>query len=312
MKKIIPKVSRDLLLEELNDDHFVRYTNKAGNEIYIITSHNSPNVMREIGRLREVSFRDAGGGTGLEIDIDEMDTSENCYEQMIVFSPEDKEIIGGYRVIKGNDAINIKTKKHELSTLHYFNFSQEFIDDYLPYTVELGRSWVNPKFQPSVNPRKGLFALDNLWDGLGAIVMRNPEIRYLFGKVTMYPDYNRESRDALLYFMRYFFPDNDKLVVPKNPLIIENPESKFAELYTNKPYKEAYKALSKYLKERGEYVPPLINSYMSLSSTMKTFGTAENNDFGSVEETGILVTIDDIYQKKKERHTDTYLRDKER
>lgn len=307
---IIAKVDKALLKKELNDERFVRRTNKAGNEIYIVNHHNSPNVMKEIGRLRELTFRSAGGGTGLEIDIDEMDTSENCYQQMIVYSPEDEELVGGYRFIKGGDALNKHTDKYELSTLHYFDFSEKFVQQYLHYTVELGRSWVQPAFQPSVNPRKGLFALDNLWDGLGAIIMDNPDIQYLFGKVTMYPDYNREGRDALLYFIKYFFPDKEILVSAKNPLSLEHNESQFRDIYEGKSYIDAHKSLIKYLKERGEGIPPLINSYMSLSSTMKTFGTALNSDFGSVEETGILVKISDIYPKKKIRHTDTYSRDR--
>ena len=239
---IIPKVDRTLLKKELNDDRFVRRTNKADNEIYIVTHHNSPNVMREIGRLRELTFRSAGGGTGLEIDIDEMDTSENCYQQMIVYSPEDEELVGGYRFIKGGNSLNKHTNKYELSTLHYFDFSEKFVKEYLHNTVELGRSWVQPAFQPSVNPRKGLFALDNLWDGLGAIIMDNPDIQYLFGKVTMYPDFNKEARDALLYFIKYFFPDKEVLVSAKNPLSLDHDESQFRDIYEGKNYIDAQKS----------------------------------------------------------------------
>lgn len=301
---IIPSVDRDVLKKELNKDRFVRTTNKGNNEIYIINHHNSPNVMREIGRLREVTFASSGGGTGEPLDIDEFDTSEHCYEQLIVYSPEDEEIIGGYRFIDCSTILN--TDPLELSTKHYFNFSDQFVKEYLPGTIELGRSWVQPNFQPTVNPRKGIFALDNLWDGLGAITIDYPHIKHYFGKVTMYTHYNSEARDAVLFFMRHYFLDQDELVTAIKPLELTTDLSEFQKSIEGKDFKEGLKELASYVKERGEYIPPLINNYMQLSPTMKSFGTALNPDFGGVEETGILVTIEDIYEEKKARHLDTY------
>ncbi|MCT4582781.1 MAG: GNAT family N-acetyltransferase [Flavobacteriales bacterium] len=300
---IAQPVSKATLKKELNENTFVRKTNKGNNEIYIVNHHNSPNVMREIGRLRELTFASAGGGTGLEIDIDEHDTATNCYQQLIVFSPEDEEIIGGYRFIDCNTIEDYA--KIELSTQHYFNFSEEFIDRFLPKTIELGRSWIQPAFQPSQNPRKGLFALDNLWDGLGAISVDYQHIDYFFGKVTMYTSYNTEARNAVLSFMHHYFPDSQDLVQPIHPIEnFENAAIKTA--IADLDFKEGLKELNKYVKERGENIPPLINQYMQLSSTMKTFGTAVNKDFGGVEETGILVRISDIYESKKDRHIESY------
>ncbi len=299
---IIKPVDRKLIAQELNSERFVRNTNKAGNEIYVVNHHNSPNVMREIGRLREVTFAESGGGTGLEIDIDDFDTKENCYEQLIVYSQEDKEIISGYRFMDCSKVLDSNSGEIELSTAHYFNFSNQFIEDFLPNTIELGRSWVQPKYQPANNPRKGLFALDNLWDGLGAIAVTHPHIKYFFGKVTMYSDYNTEARDALLYFMDLFFPDSENLVVPINPLKSTTGLSEIKELLKDKDFKEGIKTLNQFVRARGENIPPLINSYMQLSATMKSFGTAANPDFGAVEETGILVKIEDIYTEKRERY----------
>lgn len=301
MEPIIEPIDRNLIKSELTAERFVRITRKGDNEIYIVNQHNSPNIVQEIGRLREVTFRISGGGTGLSVDLDEFDTSENCYEQLIVWSPEDEEIVGGYRFIRCDKAI-IDLNNIELSTIHYFDFSERFIKNYLPYTVELGRSWVQPLFQPAVNPRKGLFALDNIWDGLGAIILANPDIRYFFGKVTMYPTYERAARDFLLHFLHYYFPDTEQLIKPLHPLVLA-PSKPFEELKVqNLEFKEAFKQLNSFVREKGEVIPPLVNIYMNLSSTMKTFGTAVNPDFGNVEETGILVTIDDIYPDKKERH----------
>lgn len=299
---IIPPVERALLKAELAANGIVRTTRKGDNEIYIVNVHNAPNVIREIGRLREITFREAGGGTGLELDLDEFDTNEICYNQLIVWSPEDEEIIGGYRFILCKDAIGTDGTIH-LSTSHYFDFSERFVKDYLPITCELGRSWVQPNYQPSNNPRKGLFALDNIWDGLGAVA-RNYEFSYFFGKVTMYPSYNRESRDFLLHFMHHYFPDTEKLMTPFHPLIQQYDRKMVEEQLRGLDFKDGFKVLNSYVRARGENIPPLVNIYMNLSSTMKTFGTAVNPEFGDVEETGILVTIADIYAEKKERHID--------
>lgn len=299
---IIEPIAKEILKSELNASRFLRKTRKGDNEIYSVNFHNAPNTLREIGRLREITFRASGGGTGLDCDLDEFDENDPCYQQLIVWSPEDEEIVGGYRYILCSEAIDSETNEIHLSTSHYFEFTERFLNEYLPHTIELGRSWVQPNYQPSVNPRKGLFALDNIWDGLGAIVIQNPFIRYFFGKVTMYPTYNRESRDFLLHFMHHYFPDRDALMKPFYPI-----EQNYDRQYVEKQlkdldFKDGFKVLNAYVRERGENVPPLVNIYMHLSPTMKTFGTAVNPDFGGVEETGILVTIADIYQEKKERH----------
>lgn len=297
---IIPPVDRALIKAELTPERFVRKTNKINNLIYIVNHHNSPNVMREIGRLRELTFALAGGGTGQPIDIDENDTAEICYEQLVVYSPEDDEIMGGYRFI---DCAKIANKGvHHLSTSHYFNFSNQFIKEYLPFAIELGRSWINPLFQPSINPRKGLFALDNLWDGLGAIVLLNPHMKYFFGKVTMYSSYNEQAKRAVLGFMKTYFPDKENLVTPLHPIYTTVETHEIVEQLKGLDFKEGFKILQKYCRERDENVPPLISNYMQLSPTMKSFGTARNIDFGGVEETGILITLADIYLEKKERH----------
>ncbi|MBL4593104.1 MAG: GNAT family N-acetyltransferase [Flavobacteriales bacterium] len=299
MTEIIPAANIKLIEQELNENTFVRNTNKANNEIYIVNFHNAPNTVNEIGRLRELTFADAGGGTGKEIDLDDFDTSENCYDQLIVYDRDNQIISSGYRFIYGKKVLN--RGEIELSTKHYFNFSDEFIKDYLPYTIELGRSWVHPDYQAGKS-RKGLFALDNLWDGLGAIMVNYPDMKYFFGKVTMYTSYNVDARNALLYFMNSYFPDVDKIVTPIHPIDMDADLSEIKELLLDKNFDDGLKALNGFLKEHGERIPPLINTYMKLSPTMKTFGTAINSEFGGVEETGILVTTADIYPEKTERH----------
>ena len=309
MKPLIPAVPKDVLASELTRDKFVRNTNYGNNEIYIVTWHNAPNAVKEIGRLRELTFRVAGGGTGKAIDLDEFDTCEVPYKQLIVWNPGDKQIVGSYRFLRCKNAHQEKGIL-QLATVELFEFSNKFIKEYLPYTIELGRSFVQPDYQPSSENRKGLFSLDNLWDGLGTLVADNPDMKYFFGKVTMYRDFDLKARDMLLYFMKHYFPDKDNLVVPIDPLEISYDMRHFAKELKGKDYKEGHIILNRQVRELGENIPPLVNSYMNLSSTMRTFGTCLNPEFGDVEETGILVTIADIYDSKKERHIDSYLKEK--
>jgi len=306
MQNIIPKVSRALLDKELNKEIFFTDTNNGGNELYIFTAHERPNLMREVARLREITFRDAGGGTGKEMDIDDYDTNEKPFKQLIVWNPSDKEIIGGYRFICGRD-IPIINGEVKSPTTGLFKFSEKFIKEYLPHSIELGRSFVQPNYQPTYNLRKGMYSLDNLWDGLGALSVEHSEIKYLYGKMTMYTDYNVYARDVLLYFLRNFFPDPNELIRPYTSIVSKYPDSEFENLFTGTTYEENYKTLVRTVRKYKENIPPLVNAYMNLSSSMMIFGTAVNYHFGEVEETGMLITIQDIHEKKKNRYFYTYL-----
>ena len=308
-QKIIDPIPVDVLLGELTPDKQLRMTNKSANEIYIVTAHNAPNVMKEIGRLREIAFREAGGGTGKAMDIDEFDTCDNCYKQLIVWNPEAKEIIGGYRYLCGIDWELDDNGQPKLATSHMFRFSEKFIHDYMPYTIELGRSWVSLPYQSSKMGAKSLFALDNLWDGLGALTVIKPEVKYFFGKMTMYPSYIRKGRDMILYFLKKYFDDKENLIVPMKPLVIETPDEELAKIFCHDNFRDDYRVLNQEVRKLGYNIPPLVNAYMNLSPTMKLFGTAINYGFGDVEETGILIAVDEILQEKRVRHIDTYIKE---
>jgi hypothetical protein len=311
MKDIIGPVDRDAIISELTKEHFLMNTSKGGNQLYVMDHRTAPNVVREIGRLREEAFRAAGGGTGKEVDLDQYDLSENHpYQQLIVWDAEDQEIMAGYRLLKCSDGERDAEGKLMSATSKLFELSDQMITDFLPVTLELGRSFVQPKYQRTA-PRKGLFALDNLWDGLAAIMLRHEGLEYLFGKVTMYPHYNGEARDIILSFMRYFFPDPDELVVPRIPLVKASVLEPHYRLFAGMTYKEAHRILSLEVKKRGETIPPLINSYMSLSKTMRSFGTAQNIAFGTVEETGILIRFEDIDPTRKERYRANFKQESE-
>ncbi|MEG1684476.1 MAG: GNAT family N-acetyltransferase [Bacteroides sp.] len=309
MEDIIAPIAKEVLKSELTEEKRLRLTNKSNNEIYILTNQDSPNVMREIGRLREIAFRAAGGGTGLSMDIDEYDTMESPYKQLIVWNPEAEEVLGGYRYILGTD---VRFDEHEhpiLATAHMFNFSQKFIKEYLPTTIELGRSFVTLEYQSTRAGSKGLFALDNLWDGLGALTVVMPNVKYFFGKVTMYPSYHRQGRDMILYFLNKHFGDKDNLITPMQPLKIETDEAQLKRLFNKDTFKEDYKVLNTEIRKVGYNIPPLVNAYMSLSPTMRMFGTAINYGFGDVEETGILIAVNEILEDKRIRHIESFAKE---
>ena len=308
-EEIIQPVDKALLKSELTAERQLRMTNKSNNEIYVITAQNAPNVMKEIGRLREMAFRTAGGGTGKAMDIDEFDTMENGCKQLIVWNPEAEEIIGGYRYLFGSDWQVDENGQPKLATSHMFHFSKTFMQDYAPYTVELGRSFVSLEYQNVRKNSKSIFALDNLWDGLGALTIINPQCKYIFGKVTMYPSYIRKGRDMILYFLKKHFDDKDHLISPIKPLKIETPIAELERLFNKDSFHDDYRILNKEIRQLGYNIPPLVNAYMSLSPTMKLFGTAINYGFGDVEETGILIAVDEIMEEKRVRHIDSYVKE---
>ena len=303
-QEIIQPIDKALLKSELTKERQLRMTNKSHNEIYVVTAHNAPNVMKEIGRLREIAFREAGGGTGKEMDIDEFDICDNCYKQLIVWNPEAEEIIGGYRYLEGSCWEMDDNGQPKLATSHMFHFSDKFLNDYMPYTIELGRSFVALPYQSSRMGAKSLFALDNLWDGLGA-----PNVKYFFGKMTMYPSYIRKGRDMILYFLKKHFDDKEHLIIPMKPLKIEADPLELERLFSEEDFKKDYKILNTEVRKLGYNIPPLVNAYMSLSPTMKLFGTAINYGFGDVEETGILIAVDEILEEKRVRHIDSYIKE---
>lgn len=307
MEDVIAPISKELLKAELTEEKRLRMTNRSHNQIYIITAQDSPNTMKEIGRLREIAFRAAGGGTGKSMDIDEYDIMDNPYKQLIVWNPEAEEILGGYRYILGTDVRFDEHGAPILATAHMFNFSDKFLKDYLPTTIELGRSFVTLEYQSTRADSKGLFALDNLWDGLGALTVVMPNVKYFFGKVTMYPSYIRKGRDMILYFLKKHFADKDSLITPMKPLQLESDENELATLFCKDTFKEDYKILNGEIRKLGYNIPPLVNAYMSLSPTMRMFGTAINYGFGDVEETGILIAVDEILAEKRIRHIQSFI-----
>ena len=305
---IAPPVDRELIKKELKQKHFLRMTNRGNKEIYITTAHLSPNIMREIGRLRELSFASEGGGTGKEVDIDEYDTLPDpyCCKQLFVWNTEDEQIVGGYRFAHGSTMMERADGSIVTPTSEHYQFSQDFLENYLPYTVELGRAFVQPAYQPGFNLSKGLYSLDNLWDGLGALILEIPETRYFLGKITIYDSMDTEARDMILYFYQKYFPDPDGLMWPYEPTRIDTDYNKLVKLFKGRNYKEDYQILLHAVRARGCTVPSLVNAYMNLSSTMRYFGTCPDHGLPGTNGIGILITLKDINDDKRSRHMDSY------
>ena len=309
MEKIIDPVSVALLKAELTPDKKLCDTNKADNEIYVVDCFDAPNVVQEIGRLREMAFRDSGGGTGKSVDLDEFDFErDRLYKQLVIWDPDSEGILGGYRFILGTDISFDAEGQPLLASSHLFHFSDAFIRDYLPHTIELGRSFVTPGYQSSKAGAKVIFALDNLWDGLGALMLKHPRMKYYFGKMTIYPDYDKNSLALIQRFLYKHFPDPDALITPKVPYRV-NVDGRLLDLILrDQDFKQDYRNLKDAVRRLGTSIPPLVNSYMNSSPTMKMFGSSVNDEFFNSIETGILVDFDEMYADKRDRHKEPYLR----
>lgn len=302
MQPIIPPVDTDLLLQEL-EGHLLRPSNKAGNLIYDITAHECPNVMREIGRLREISYRDAGGATGKEADIDEMDTMARPYHQLIVWDPDNLQIIGGYRYLLGENA-EIRNGQPYITSSFLFHYSERFIRDYLPYSIEFGRAFVQPKYQQREMGVKALFALDNIWDGIGAIMHNNPHIRWMIGKVTLYPDYNPTARELIYTYLERYHHGDIGLFAPYHlepTMPLEN------DPFVGDDPQENYHVLQHAIREHGTVIPPMFSAYLNITNELQYFGTAIEETFSNVYDSGIMVDLETVYSEKKERYITPYI-----
>lgn len=307
MKPIIEPVDREALLAELNEKTFLRKTNRAGNELYVV-GPESVQVIREIGRLREIAFRADGGGTGKELDIDEFDTNPAYgYKQLVLWDPQAREIIGGYRFCLCDQAVFDRFGQPILTSSHMFEFSKKFLKDYLPYTLELGRSFVQVEYQSSKAGAKALFALDNLFDGIAAIgILYNRRIKYFFGKATIYRGYPTEAREMIMVFLRKYFGRHSRLIRIRKEVKVEHP-NRYSKLFKGLDFKEGYKVLKAEITKMGVFIPPLVNTYMNLSPTMDYFGTGINDEFGDVYDSGLMISFEDLYPEKRQRHLDSFL-----
>ena len=307
MEPIIDPVDVNLIKAELTLEKKLGDTNKGGNELYVVDWKDSPNTLHEIGRLREVSYREAGASSGKSLDLDEYDLMEKPYSQLIVWDPEAQAIIGGYRYILGKDVSLKEDGQPNLTSSHLYHFSDDFIKNYLPHVMELGRSFVAPDYQSSKAGAKSVFTMDNLWDGIASVILHHPGTLYFLGKMTIYPSYDKTARNLIIHFLKKHFDDKEGLVRPKKEIRVTDNTRLMDLILREDDIKKDYRALKDAVRKLGTNIPPLVNSYINTSSTMKMLGSCVNDELGDAIETGIMVGFDDIYAEKKERHTETFI-----
>ena len=310
MQPLIDPVSLDLIKSELTPDKKLCDTNKGHNELYVFDYINSPNLMLEVGRLRELTFREATAGVGLPYDWDEFDTMEKPYKQIIVWDPDAEAIIGGYRFILGPDMAIKEDGQPNIVSSHMFKFSEEFMQNYLPHVMELSRAFVVPAYQSSKAGAKALYALDNLWDGIGAVIMLHPDIMYFMGKMSMYQTYDPTARELILSYLWKHFEDKDKLAVALDPVMPQSDPRLVGLILKDDELKDDYKNLKSACQALGTNIPPMINSYITISPTMKMLGTGVNREFGDVFDTGIMICFNEMYEEKRDRHVKSVLKEK--
>ena len=311
MEDIIAPVDKELLKAELTEQHFLRDTNHAGNKLYIVDNQCAPNVLREIGRLREIAFRAGGGGTGKALDLDGFDLDAAFqYKQLVLWDPEAECIIGGYRYVLCNNVMYDRYGQPIMPSSHLFRFTRRYLRGAFLKTIELSRSFIRPEYQSSEQGMKSLYALDNLFDGLGGLILLyKGRMEYFFGKATIYPSFPEKGLQMLLFFLRKHFGRwesdlrgrIDRMVIPKKPVKIKL-SRELGKVFTGNDFREDYKILKCEIQQMGVNIPPLVNTYMNLSPTMRSFGAGINDEFGDVIEAGILIKFDEMHPEKTRRH----------
>ena len=306
MEPIIPQVDKKLVKQELNESTFLRYTSKANNELYVIDNQVAPNALREVARLREITFRDANAGTGKALDLQDFDLYDKACKNLILWDPDHEEIIGGYRFTDWGQVAFEADGQPKVNTSHLFTFTPEFIQGPFSTTIEMARAWVRPDYRTREMGLKSLYALDNLWDGLGGIVATHPKIKYLAGKVSLFKTQPKKSRNAIIYFMQKFLNGGQSMLA-KNPEIISPEEAAYYDsIFTASTMMDNYRLLQSFVKSCGDAIPPMVNMYINLSPTMKTFGCVCDPDFGEVYDMFILITLEDVYQERYGRYIQSY------
>lgn len=299
MEKIIDPVNREKLITELKFCKFIKHTFRRGNEIYSFVNTDAPSIMVEVGRLREEAFRSIGCGTGYILDLDDYDIGAGAYRQLIVWNPREQEIIGGYRYAVGS---NYTKQIEHLSMFHYFRYSSKFKTDYLPHSIELGRAWVSSAYRSTSTDSNSIFALDNLWEGIGAIITENTNVRYLYGKITIPENYNQTARILLTWFLDHYFKGKYNLMRPRNPVVSPRVLAISGNQVTGTNPENDYKIIANFIKSLDVAIPPLISAYLRLAKRITIFGTTVNPEFGNAFETGILIAIRDIHPEKQARY----------
>ena len=291
--KVIDAVPKQTLVDEIADLPNDQMLLQQGEfDVFFMRKHQCPSLMRELGRLRELTFRDVGEGTGLEIDIDRFD---DTYLQLVVWNREKSEVVGGYR-LGATDEILPEYGKDGLYTNTLFKYRKDLLRQLDP-ALELGRSWVSLNYQRSFSP------LMLLWKGIGAYLVRNPRYRYLFGPVSISADYTSMSKQLLKAFLTQneYLPNLGKLIKPRNPM-----KKKEVRQFDRRAFStvagslEEANELVKELEADGKPAPILLKQYLKLNGRLMGFNV--DPDFGNVLDGLILIDVPNMDERTLKKY----------
>lgn len=294
-KAIAHPEDRRALKKELKTSQLLGST-KDNKKIYLYDSSNNNSILlNEIGRLRELSFRKVGEGINKKRDIDKYD---RYYKHIVLWDEESLEVVGAYRIGECKQIVEEKSSD-ALYTSTLFTFNENFLP-YLDESIELGRSFVQPKYW-------GSRALDYLWYGIGAYLSSNPQIKYLYGPVSLSASYSKIAKDTLLYFFDKNFQDKENLVSAKIPYNFTSDKTHMQTMnyeFNSPDYKENFKSLKKSLSMMDSNVPTLYKQYSDIAENSGVKFCAYNidPDFSNCVDSFIIVEIDKIKESHKKRY----------
>jgi putative hemolysin len=289
---VIQPVDKQKIKMQLNNSEFIGQTTD-GKKIYLVNYSNGQDVVREIARLREITFRKVGEGTGRSKDFDSYDKH---YKHLILWDDDNLEIVGAYRFAFGQEVLNnIGVQGFYTSSL--FDFSEDFVK-IIPHSIELGRSFIQSKYWNSM-------ALDYLWQGIGKVLLNNTQIRYLFGPVSMSNNYSEEAKNLIVYFFSKWFSKNDNLVLPKNKFSLSDKKiNELKELFNLNNYEQELRILKSQLKILGFSVPVLFKQYSDICHRegVNFVDFSTDPDFNNCIDAFIILDINFIKEAKKIRY----------
>ncbi|MBN1153991.1 lysophospholipid acyltransferase family protein [candidate division KSB1 bacterium] len=291
-RTIIHPIDRKLLRDELAKAELLTVTSD-NKKIYLVNFINGQNLVREIGRLREVTFRKVGEGTGNKLDIDEYD---RYYQHVVIWDENEMEIIGSYRL---GDATEIIPKygPQGFYNASLFMFSDDFIP-YLEKSLELGRSFIQQKYWRSN-------ALDLLWQGIGAFLKNKPELKYLFGAVSISDNYSEYAKTLLVYFYNYYFGDPENLARSKHRFLLTKQEEEEAmQVVSGSNYEQDFRNLKFTLKTLGFSVPILFRRYTELceGDGVKFLDFGIDESFSNTVDGLVFISLDKLKPSKQKRY----------
>ena len=295
MEPIIDPVDIKLLKEELSRAPELTEASRGDIKVYCIDS-SFPNMLREVGRLREIAFRKGGAGSGRACDLDSFDTDPSFkVKQLVIWDAEEECIAGGYRIVYGYDMKVDANGQPLIPAAHLFHFSEQFMKEKMPFTMELSRSYIVEDHQRNSSARKSIFVLDCLFKGI-CVVAREGKMTDVFGKVTFYQDYPKEAFSLVTSFMKKHCYKGDE-IVPINPYVVP-PARNAKKIFSAKEFRANFHALTSFFIQKKLYLPPILKSYINLTTTMRYYGAMINEEFGGVIEMGIMVHLPDIDKER--------------